>query len=400
MTDGRRRAHLSLATAAAAGSMFGVQGISAALPAIDSALDLSDSELGLFTAAYMLPAVLFAIPLGYLADAVGRRWVFVSMVILYGVAGGAQAFVSDFEAMLALRFAQGTAFGALMPLTMTLIGDVYRGRAQLRAQATRQVAMGIAEFLLPLMGAALAAASFRSALAAQGAVILLAPIGLLLLDDRRSAPRPARYARELTVAVRAPGMPAVLMAGFLRFLCKFALIAYLPFMLVETRGATLGEAALVLGISSGIAAAVNVFVVRMVRHTLASRVVIASVALVGAALVGFALAPSWELALVAAVIFGLGDGVLMVLQNALVTEAAPERVRGGLVAVSGMTRNAGKLAAPLAMGALLVAMPVPASFAIVGVITWAAIPSLRPLRQLDGLLGDERSAAFAAADRV
>jgi sugar phosphate permease len=76
----------------------------------------------------------------------------------------------------------------------------------------------------------------------------------------------------------------------------------------------------------------------------------------------------------------------MVLQNALVTEAAPEGVRGGLVAVSGMSRNAGKLVAPLAMGALMLVVSAPAAFAIVGAAVCAAIPALIPLRRLDGLL--------------
>jgi hypothetical protein len=70
-------------------------------------------------------------------------------------------------------------------------------------------------------------------------------------------------------------------------------------------------------------------------------------------------------------------------------------VRAGLVAVSGMTRNAGKLLAPLAMGALIVAVPVPLAFAIVGAGTLAAIPALRPVRRLDPLLAGQ-----AAADEV
>jgi ACDE family multidrug resistance protein len=334
----------------------------------------------------MLPAVLFALPLGYLADAVGRRRVFVTMAVVYGVAGGAQGWVSDFGVMLLLRFFQGLAFGALMPLSVTLIGDAYRGAEQLRAQGFRQVAMAVGEFALPLVGAVLAAVSSSTALGAQGVLILLAPAGALLLDDRRSPPPATGYARELVDAVRQPGLPAVLTAGFFRFVCKFALIAYLPFMLVEARGATLTQAAFVLGLGSGVAAVVNMLVVRLAPRMRASRLLMGSVVLVGGSLMMFAVAPTWELALVAAVVFGLGDGTLMLLQNALVTEAAPDAVRAGVVAVSGMSRNAGKLAAPLAMGALILVASVPASFAAIGLATWAIVPALRPVRRLDGLL--------------
>lgn len=396
----RPRAYFTLALAAAVGTLFGAQGISAALPALGHELGVSDAQLGLFTAAYMLPAVVFAVPLGYLADSIGRRRVFVTMALLYSVAGGAQALVSDYNALLALRFLQGIGFGALMPLSVTLIGDAMRGTAQLRAQANRQVAMAIGEFVLPLLGAVLAAMSWQTALGAQGLLLPLALAGALVLADTRSEPESGRYAQELGEAVHQPGMPAVLTAGFLRFVCKFALIAYLPLLLVGDRGATLAQGALVLSIASGIAAATNLVVVRLLRRVAASRLLIASVTLVGASLVGFAVVPDWRLALVAAVAFGVGDGILMVVQNALVTEAAPEGVRAGLVAVSGMTRNAGKLAAPLAMGALILAVSVPVSFTLVALVTLAAVPALRPVRRLDPLLARAPSIEASTLERL
>jgi MFS transporter, ACDE family, multidrug resistance protein len=396
----RPRAYLTLAVAAAVGTLFGAQGISAALPALGRDLGVSDAELGLFTAAYMLPAVLFAVPLGYLADSIGRRRVFVAMALLFAVAGGAQAAVSDYAALLGLRFLQGIGFGALMPMSVTLIGDAFRGTKQLRAQANRQVAMAIGEFVLPLVGAVLAAMSWQTALGAQALLLPLALAGALVLDDARPEPVSERYASELGEAVRQPGMPAVLTAGFLRFVCKFALIAYLPLMLVGDRGATLAQGALVLSVASGVAAATNLAVVRMLRRVAASRLLIASVSLVGTSLFAFAVVPDWKLALVTAVAFGIGDGILMVVQNALVTEAAPERVRAGLVSVSGMTRNAGKLVAPLAMGSLILAVSVPVSFTLVGLLTLAAVPALRPVRRLDPLLARAPSIEASTLERL
>jgi hypothetical protein len=90
----------------------------------------------------------------------------------------------------------------------------------------------------------------------------------------------------------------------------------------------------------------------------------------------------------------------MVLQNALVTEAAPERVRAGVIAVSGMSRNAGKLAAPLAMGALILVASVPASFVMIGLVSWAIVPALRPARRLDPLLRREEDETVVVAEPV
>lgn len=397
----RGRAHLTLAVLAAAATIYGAQGISPALPAVQERLGIGDSGLGLFTAAYMLPGVVLAVPLGYLADWIGRRKMFVSMALLYGVAGAAQALVTRFDVLLVLRVLQGVGFASLMPLSMTLIADAYEGAAHLRAQAWRQISMAAGEFVLPLVGAALAGWSWNAPLAAQGVLIPVAVAGWFRLGERRpESAAAAGYASELVEAVRLPGMPAVLAAGFLRFWCKFALVSYLPFVLVHERGASLGEAALVLSLAAAVNASINLGVVRALHRTAPSRLLMAAIVLVGGALVGFAVVPTWQLALVVGVAFGVGDGTLMVLQNAFVSIAAPERVRAGLVGVSSMTRNGGKLVAPLAVGGLMLAVSPPAAFALVGLSAWALVPLLRPLRKLDRLLRSETTEISPAVEPV
>ena len=395
-----RRTTLTLAALAAGATVFGAQGISPALPAVQRAFGISDTQVGLITAAYMLPGVVLAIPLGYLADRLGRRIVFSTMALLYGAAGAAQALAPSFALLLGLRVVQGIGFAALMPLSVTLIADAYRGSEQVRAQASRQVSMTVSELVLPLVGATLAGLSWRAPLAAQGVLVPVALLGFALLDDARPELRgKAAYASELGLAMREPGMPAVLLAGFLRFWCKFALVAYLPTMLVQRHGASLTQAAIVLSVASGVAAAVNFGVVRMLHQVSGSFLLTAAVLGTGLSLVLFAFVPSWQIGVIVAVGFGVSDGTLQVLQNAFVAIAAPERVRGGLIAVSGMTRNAGKLVAPLVVGALILVVSPPVAFAAVGLSTWALVPALRPLRQLDRLLhpGDAKLATIQEA---
>jgi hypothetical protein len=175
----------------------------------------------------------------------------------------------------------------------------------------------------------------------------------------------------------------------MRFVGKFALIAYGPVLLVSERGASLTEAALVVSCASSVAALASPIAARGLRYAPASTLLTASVALIGAGLIGLAALPSWGLPLAAAAVFGVGDGSLAVLQNGLVTAAAPPAVRSGVVAVSGMTRNAGKRASPLGMGLLVLAFSVPLAFATAGAIMWTPIPALRSVRVLDPLLSHE-----------
>jgi MFS family permease len=384
---GHVRSRLALTTGAAVGTIYGVQGLAPAMPGIQAHLGLGDSAPGLLTAAYMLPAVIFALPFGYLADAIGRRRVFVATALLWSVAGMAQAWAGSLAPLLILRFLQGVGFAALMPLSVTLIGDAVQGLAQMRAQASRQVQMTIGEFVLPLLGGALAAIAWNAPLVAQGALLPLAIAGAYLLDDRRHATSSLRgYAVELAAVVRMDGMPALMGAGFLRFWCKFAGITYVPVVLIQTRGATPIQAALVISLSSLLAAAASTQAVRLLGWAPASRLLIAAVILVGLGMVAYAVVPNWQAALGVSLFYGVGDGLLMVLQNTLVTEAAPGTVRAGLVAANGMIRNAGKLLAPLAVGVLILVISPSLALVVIGVVAWLAVPALRTLRRLDPLV--------------
>lgn len=387
-----------LAAAVAMTTLFGIQGTATAVPAIQKALDVPDGLIGLFAAVYLVPGVLLAVPLGYLADKVGRRRMFVTMTALYGIAGGAQALVGDYGLLLVLRFAQGIGFAALMPLTIALIGDVYRGEAQLRAQASRQVAMTIAEFVTPIIGAVAAGWSWRAALAVQAVVLPLGLPALFLIQRGTPDPAPRSYRSALHSAVRQPGMPAVLMAGFVRYLGKFALVAYLPFMLVRDRGASLGQAAIVVSVAAGVAAVISMPVVRLLGVAPASFWMLSAVFVLGGVFLGFAFAPTWQAALIPAVVYGLADGTLGVLQNGMVVEATPSGVRGGLLAVSSMSRNAGKMLAPVGMGALVIALRAPWSFAVLGLVIWSLIPSLRGVRLFDPLMTPRRGLVGAVVE--
>src|SRR3954452_17542640 len=128
----RNRSTLLLAGIAAGATVFGAQGISPALPEVQKHFDISNSQVGLITAAYMLPGVLMAIPLGWAADRWGRRIVFSSTAFLYGAAGAAQALAPTFGVLLGLRVVQGIGFAALMPLSVTPIADSFRSGEQVK----------------------------------------------------------------------------------------------------------------------------------------------------------------------------------------------------------------------------------------------------------------------------
>jgi MFS family permease len=360
------RSILVLSCATAVLAMLGVQAVAPAAPVLQDHFDLRTSQVGLLTAVYLLPGIILAIPLGILGDVLGRRPVFAAAAFLFAVAGVSGAFADSYGALLALRFVQGIGFAAIMPLTITILGDTYRGFALLRAQSRRAVTVVGGDFLLPVIGTALAAVAWYAPLLAQAAMLPAGVAGLFVL--RPGAPRrrhsPQQYHRSVRASLQQPGIPPVLAIGVLRFVFKFTIITYLPLLLVEEEGMSLTQSGAVLGVSALTAAVASTQVARLLRTVRPSIVVAAALCAVGTALAAFAFVGSWAMALVVGMLFGAGDGTVSVIQDAFVAQAAEPSVRAGVVSVSATAKNVGKFAAPLVMGALVAVMTIEQAFLV------------------------------------
>lgn len=389
----RSRSYLLLACGTAASLTLGLQAIAPALPVVQETFGIDDFQVGLITSAYVLPGVLFAVPLGVAADMVGRRVVFSTAGVFYGLMGIAQSLSPGFEWLLVWRLGQGLAFAALMPLTVTIIGDAFTGIAQIRAQAQRQIVMALANLIMPIVGAQLAIAAWFLPFAAQSFAVIPGLLAIAVLDGGSSAESRQRgYAGAAWRSVMRRGFPSVLSLGFLRFFARFSIIAYLPLHLTREFGVSLTTVGIIMGVATGVG-----FLSAMVTARLSSRfrpsgIVMVALTAIGIGLVGFAFLGQLSLVLVVAVIYALSDGLISVLQSAYAARGAPEAVRAGLVAVNGTARNAGKFVGPLVVGALAAWGGIATGLAIVGMITvGAALMLPRRLLGLDGVLQAEEA---------
>ena len=76
-----------------------------------------------------MPGVFLTPVAGVLSYKFGRKTVLIPSLLLFGVAGGACALVSEFELLFGLRLLQGVGAAALGATTkVTLIGDLFVGR--------------------------------------------------------------------------------------------------------------------------------------------------------------------------------------------------------------------------------------------------------------------------------
>jgi MFS transporter, ACDE family, multidrug resistance protein len=363
---------------------LGVQAVAPAAPVLQEQFDLSTSEVGLFTAVYLVPGLVLAFPLGILGDIVGRRPVFAGATFLFALAGMAGAFADTYGVLLCVRFVQGIGFAAIMPLTITILGDTFRGFELLQAQSRRAVAVVGGDFLMPVIGTALAAITWYAPLLAQAAILPAGVAALVVLGPRQhQRPSSKQYRIGVRTSLRQPGIPPVLAIGVLRFIFKFTMLTYLPLLLVDEHGLSLTESGVVLGVSALTAAMASTQVARLLRNVRPSVVVAGAMAAIGTALAAFAFVDTWLVAIVVGMAFGAGDGTISVIQDAFVAQAAEPTVRSGVVSVSATTKNFGKLAAPLVMGALVAVMPIERAFLVMAGVAFGGSLVYSRQRSLD-----------------
>ena len=364
--------------------LSGVQLVSPALPALAERFVLSESELSLVVSVYLIPATLASIPAGMLADRYGRRWVFGGGLCLFGLASLLLPLVasSSFGALLAMRFLQGLGFAPAFPLTITILGDLYRGRALVKAQGRRVVILHVADGGYPILGGMLVGLSWLAPWYLQAVSL---PVGLLVLFTFRDWVSPGGRdgmgaVRWLWRSVRLKGAFALHYVGFVRFFVKYSLLSYLPLLLVGSRGMTAAEVGLMLGVASlcGIPGAAGSGL--LARLGPASRWLVLGMVVQGLVVAFMAFGSGIWILMTAAVAYGVADGILGTFVNSyLASITAPEH-RASLVAANGAIKNLGKLAAPVLMGFLVLVAPISTGFAgvaMLGVISAPAAASLR-----------------------
>ncbi|HEX2154047.1 MAG TPA: MFS transporter [Acidimicrobiia bacterium] len=390
----RARQYLLLAVGTAVTLSFGLHAVAPALPLIQLEFALSDFQVGLVTSAYVLPGVAFAVPLGIAADLFGRRRVFALSGILYGAMGVAQGLAPTFGWLLVWRLGQGVAFAALMPLTITVIGDAFSGLGQVRAQARRQISMAMATLVVPVVGAQLAVLTWSLPFIAQSVTVLPGLLALVVLDKNTSTSAARKgYLRLALRSIRQPGFPSVLAVGFVRFVARFSILAYLPLHLARELEASLTEVGVVMGIATGLGFASAMAAARLSTRWRPSWVTVGALVVCGLGLVGFALSPTLAWAIPVATVFALGDGLIAVLQSSYAARGTAEGVRAGVVAVNGTARNAGKFVGPLFIGAIAALIGIPGALALAGVVVAGAALLVHPgLALFDDVLQDTEAA--------
>jgi ACDE family multidrug resistance protein len=330
------------------------------LPVLAGDLHVAESEVGLAMASFFAPAIVLAPIFGIVADLRGRRWMLIFGLVLFGLAGSALSLAPSFAWVIGLRVLQGIGMSAMSPLTIVLISDLLPPERELRGQGLKVVFDRVGMIIMPVLGGALAAISWRISVAPYLLTLPLAVFAFVALPEtgKPGSDTLRRYLARTLRAVREPRLIAAFTTGFLRFFLDTGLYTYLPLFLALRKGLSAETAGWLIAASASgsIVTAISIGRIKGGRReqSLVAIAFLASALAIGLIALG---GPLWVIA-VAAFVFGLGNGVISPLQKSLLTQRTEPNLRGGVVAVDRVIQQIGKSLAPVLAGLLLLVAPI------------------------------------------
>ena len=243
--------------------------VNVALPEIRSDLGGGIKGIQWVVDGYTLMFAAFLLSSGAIADRIGAKRAFGIGTATFVLASAACGLAPNLTALVAFRFAQGTAAAIIMPASMALIAQAYPDPAR-RARAVAWWAMGgaVASSSGPILGGLLTVASWRLIF------LVNVPVGaavLLLLT------RVARSGRHRVPFDHAGQVTAVVA------------MAALTFAAIETGGAGIGDPCVIGALGLAVAAIVAfVTIQRRVAHPMVPSDLFRSRTVVSSVMIGFA----------------------------------------------------------------------------------------------------------------
>jgi EmrB/QacA subfamily drug resistance transporter len=125
--------------------------VGTAMPTVIASLGGLDRYSWVFS-AYLLTSTVTVPVWGRLSDLYGRRMFYLIGVAFFLVGSALSGASHSIEQLIVFRAIQGLGAGALIPLSMTINGDIYTVRERTRMQGLFSAVWGLASILGPLAG--------------------------------------------------------------------------------------------------------------------------------------------------------------------------------------------------------------------------------------------------------
>lgn len=345
-------------------SLVPVLGTALVSPILDSLIGpfgATSTNIGLVISAFTAPAIVMTPILGALADRYSRKSILVVAISIFGIAGTAIAFTTDYRVVLGLRFIQGIGFAGTNPVIITSIGDLYTEEREATGQGIRFMVSGLSGAFFPLISGLLMLFAWQFPFILYMGSLPIAISVYFWFDAREPRKSPAisgfSFVSYTSSLFRLMTHRRVLLVVLVRSLSSSVWIGFLTYnslIVVRLLGETPVEAGLlatvgfvVLGFSASQAGRVTTYLER--RLTL---LVLANI-LYGFGFIIVLFSPGINLATLGVTILAIGFGIIGALYRSIITNLSPSNLRAGLVSLSEAGGQLTATVTPFVMGAIV-----------------------------------------------
>lgn len=351
-----------------------------ALSLFAESLGASPERIGLIVSVSTLTGVLLKLPSGALSDIYGRRLLLKIGVVAFGLPPFLYPFITDLDALTALRFLHGLATAIFAPSALATVAELYRERRG-AALGTYTACTQSGSLLGPFLGGYLIhAAGFSTAFITSG---IFGCIGMLLF-----------YSLHLDVAVphrKEQGMAVVLSEmwkGFAavsknrkvlitsvtdaaKMIANGALMAFLPLYGVSA-GLNPGEVGLLFTVQAGTSFFSKPIMGRVSDRVGRQPLIILGLCICAGTFVCIPFVSLFPILLLLSAGFGFGEAVVSSSSSALVADSSEFKRLGAGMGMQGTIMDIGHASGPLLAGLLIANLSYPMAFAIIAGIQLVA----------------------------
>ena len=331
--------------------------VSPVLPEVVEQLRIDPVLAGNLVSMHCLTIALFSPLLGIWADKIGPVRVLVPSLILYALFGSAGALMPGFWSLLATRALLGAASGGIAAASLGLLGRMYEGEARSQAIAYASSTLTITGMIFPLLGGWVGSIQWQFAFYLYG---LALPLGLLVFlafaagQPQQTDGLPTGISNQLGQALRHPAIWRLLLTISLASVVMYAVVIYAPLYLRETLGIGAPLNGVILASRAVGAAVVSALGAKRLAQSITLEGAIAmGFGLMAAMLVTIPLLRQFHWILLAALLFGVGFGVVLPNLYSALANLAPTELRSSVLAAGTGMGFLGQFLSPILLGQIL-----------------------------------------------
>ena len=344
-----------------------------ALSLFAESLGASPERIGLIVSVSTLTGVLLKLPSGALSDIYGRRVLLKIGVVAFGLPPFLYPFITDLDALTALRFLHGLATAIFAPSALATVAELYRERRG-AALGTYTACTQSGSLLGPFLGGYLIhAAGFSAAFITSG---IFGCIGMLLFYSLHlDVAVPQRKEQGVTVVLAEmwKGFAAVAknakvlitsVTDAAKMIANGALMAFLPLYGVSA-GLNPGEVGLLFTVQAGTSFFSKPIMGRVSDRVGRQPLIILGLCICAGTFVCIPYVTLFPVLLLLSAGFGFGEAVVSSSSSALVADSSEFKRLGAGMGMQGTIMDIGHASGPLLAGLLIANLSYTTAFAII-----------------------------------